>query len=694
MIIERLRLTDFKRHKDIDVSFVKGCNLICGPNYAGKSTLLQAMLLALQGNRSVPGETRELVRDGSRGFKVELWLSNGYYISRTVNDSRIEVLNKVIVNSHSAVNEHLSELFGCDRKAFGRVHVCQQGEPQQLLNMDGPELHRFIESCTGVGMLDRVVKGASQISRTAKEKTEVYEEILEPPEKVQEWEEEVGTLREKISLSAGNIVPVKVDIEVCSKSSERLMELSSKVFKQEKTYAIYTSEKEMAEGDLEEVKNDRGLLPVLKEVGSLKDDLASSKGILQELLGRETRIRIAEEVLQGALSAFEAAVKVSEGLMCLKEQATVIMEISLESYDDDIRKLEAGIALRSKELEKLEKAVKEGVCSECLRPFDDKVKPPYGEMQKIRVDLSALRLKLEDREALRRGLRVTYDEAKDQQKLVQNAQQHTQSKELEYVTASDSLEAMEKPVGIVALQDLLFLLENEISKTEINNSKVDALIAQQDRLEKVLGREPVLKPERNSKDIQEELQRVTQKQVELTEELGKLTTVLETSKQMLENIEDALKLQRERQTLFVKEKTKETLYKSVADIVSKNRVTLMNQTWDLITQITSEFVRASTGGDMEGVVMTSSGIKYLEHGRERSVALASGSQKTLMGVGLKLAVSRIAHTGFSSMLLDEISADMSEDISMNCLTVLSNLCEQTIVVSHRAMDVADHTVTL
>src|SRR3954467_1678745 len=47
MKITRLRLTDFRRHADLDVQLKPGLNIVRGPNEAGKSTIQRALELGL-----------------------------------------------------------------------------------------------------------------------------------------------------------------------------------------------------------------------------------------------------------------------------------------------------------------------------------------------------------------------------------------------------------------------------------------------------------------------------------------------------------------------------------------------------------------------------------------------------------------------------------------------------------------------
>jgi len=137
-----------------------------------------------------------------------------------------------------------------------------------------------------------------------------------------------------------------------------------------------------------------------------------------------------------------------------------------------------------------------------------------------------------------------------------------------------------------------------------------------------------------------------------------------------------------------------TNYEAVSNALTSARTVASRDAFEQTLGIASEFVKTCTGGDISEVFMSDSGIRYKEDGRDRGTVSASGAQKTLIGLGMKLGLSHIVKSPFGSLLLDEISADMDDDISLACLTVLGDYCEQALVVSHMPSDVADNVIEL
>jgi len=78
MKIERIALQDFKCFEDLNIRFTKPVNLIFGENASGKTTIAQAIALALTGrvnSQNGGGDRRPLVRHDAEEFAVSVSLS-------------------------------------------------------------------------------------------------------------------------------------------------------------------------------------------------------------------------------------------------------------------------------------------------------------------------------------------------------------------------------------------------------------------------------------------------------------------------------------------------------------------------------------------------------------------------------------------------------------------------------------------
>ena len=63
-MLNRITLTNFQRHRNLEVLFNPGISALRGSNEAGKSTLIRAVCYALFGSKSMPVSIDELVTWG------------------------------------------------------------------------------------------------------------------------------------------------------------------------------------------------------------------------------------------------------------------------------------------------------------------------------------------------------------------------------------------------------------------------------------------------------------------------------------------------------------------------------------------------------------------------------------------------------------------------------------------------------
>ncbi len=136
------------------------------------------------------------------------------------------------------------------------------------------------------------------------------------------------------------------------------------------------------------------------------------------------------------------------------------------------------------------------------------------------------------------------------------------------------------------------------------------------------------------------------------------------------------------------------LYSSLVNLISTHRDQFMARAQAALFEVASEFVRLSSGGDIQEVLVHDGSISYRENDQIFPKDTASGAQKSMIGLGMKLGVSNLIHSDFDTFLLDEVSADMSEDISLSCMSALDMLCPNAVVITHRQMDTAGNVIQL
>lgn len=86
MVIDKIRLENFKTHKDSIVEFSKITSII-GENGHGKTNLIKGLFLVLY-NEDWP---EEYIKHGEKSSKITVWLTNGNTIERSRSKSKQEI---------------------------------------------------------------------------------------------------------------------------------------------------------------------------------------------------------------------------------------------------------------------------------------------------------------------------------------------------------------------------------------------------------------------------------------------------------------------------------------------------------------------------------------------------------------------------------------------------------------------------
>jgi DNA replication and repair protein RecF len=75
-MISKLRVQNFRRHRDFTAEFSPDTTVITGSNGSGKTSLIEAIYVALRG-RSWRSNFSEITRDGANWWRVDIWFDDG-----------------------------------------------------------------------------------------------------------------------------------------------------------------------------------------------------------------------------------------------------------------------------------------------------------------------------------------------------------------------------------------------------------------------------------------------------------------------------------------------------------------------------------------------------------------------------------------------------------------------------------------
>lgn len=787
MIISSLVVTDFKKHVYGEWQFMPGSNMIVGPNFSGKSSLMEAILIGIWGNSVAPDAAKELIHDGAKDFQIRLGFDNGIVVVRSSKESSLyrDINAEPFARGHSAVNKAMAELIGMSKDVFLKVYASIQGSPQKLLDMEGAELQRFIEQVIGIDKLDAVLKASNRQVASCKDKTEALDYLILPKDEFETLTSDEVQLNQKI-----------VELSHKRKETEEAYELSKTLLNAAADHLSATQTRNFAieryQTKLQHYQDQLGdsVVQDKTDVAPLEVSLESAEEALRDLKGsnalqtdinfawrqyRAEAIRIDaalagigeepsyditgkaaqvtalkadyraalenENVYRSTLTAYKeasGALAKAEQILLLTPES-VLETIHPEQLEDNNTELVKQRAHWATLLDLEHNAV----CPTCKRPNEG-------------IDLESLGIEIAEAADTLKKLTETAGAVWEAYN-IQQARQLQELKVIECRKAASELEAQyianqsllrgteEIQVKLTAADEELTQMSKHNTRVELQTEERGRLLRKKDKLTMTMPTDPegdledtsdaeaavvaardlVRDTKASNKLISEknavilDLQKAIAELVPVVGEIVDIAPLdaevlrlravtVEASDAQFPVLRELNEAQSALQAVDAKltqhreafDKCKEFYdladnYRYISQLLSNSRAGFIAKAMATIFSVTTEFAKMGTDGAIEEVVFDD-GIKFREagQGKFRGKLAASGAQKSIMGLGMKLGISNLVLSDFSSILLDEATAAMSEEISLQSSLAMDALCQQSISISHRKMDIAGNVIEL
>lgn len=711
-MIKRIVLKNFKRHEHRVIDFAEGLNSICGPNYSGKSTILHGVQFALWGSSAVPGGAS--VVKGRKSDKpaqvvLDFEVEGKYYrIERSSGKVRLFCGDDMIASSASAVTEKVEELLGLEKRRFLQLRVAEQKRTEALLTLGATELHNVIEEVSGADVISYVISRASDIASEAKGGLDAL-----PSVDLTDLKEDLKTLEKAVAQHSKAVTAMDESLSKALHILEGVKEARSRAQRNNQRRQKLLEQTQKAKAELDQAKAE------LQECQQIVADNEKDAQGLESVKAKQSDLRkqISEagqrnksiESLTGKVAELKANLSdLEKKLKSLKSQAPDFDAAALKAAKE--KEIEARTNHReaNSALRKVMQSLKESYCHACKRALDgshiEELEKEKAELGKKVQKLSTV-LDSDSGEASRLGsLEVLFSKHKETLSALE-ATFDTKARILE--ASTEELEQLGKPVDSEKLADW----EKEL---EVVGGLYNKAVAANDRVEQAKA-----KSSRASNRINlltEQLAEVGEIPAEVplaaldasVEEAQQNSDHLKSeyhdaksSKQYAEHrkgeVEDQIgkaeKVLSKRKSLEGRLKTSQELSK----YLRKNRDRFLMEIWDGVMGYATHFVSSCTENAIESVSRSEDGkFGYVEAGEAMPIEAASGAQRSLMGLGVQMALSQMLPTPFGSILLDEPTSDMDEERSTALAMMLANSSSQVIMVSHRQFDnaVSNHTIEL
>ena len=315
MIFTRLKLNNFKSHKNTTIDFNKGISVIVGENGAGKSTILEAISFALFKQHTAK-RIDDLVRNNANSMSIELqFVSNGkeYKIVREKKSSlKSSLFTKTSSDSgfmhlctgDKEVNEEIRQILDVDSDLFLNAIYIRQGEIAELVDKTPAEKKHLIAKLLGIDSLEKAWKNLLPfINSYEKKLAELEGKLFNSVELKEEYErkkEELTELKGKGYELEGQIKDVTESLNEISEG-KRDMEREKEIYDhqvnnleiEEKNLAKLEADKRSVQENLDKIREAEEQITRLEKYVSKLDvylDFEKSVVSIQKLKGDEKQI--------------------------------------------------------------------------------------------------------------------------------------------------------------------------------------------------------------------------------------------------------------------------------------------------------------------------------------------------------------------------------------------------------------------
>ncbi len=481
-------LNSFIEEQTIDFSKLteKGLFGIFGPTGSGKSTILDAITIALYGQ--ISRGTKEFINtdceklnisfifevglgQSRKRVKVERQLKKSDSGTRTTlarlcyldeNGNETNIIDKV-----SDINEEIIKLIGLNHSDFIRSVVLPQGRFSEFLKLTGSERRNMLERILGLEKYGtELTNRVKKAKREEESKLNVIQGQLNKYEDVSE--ENLKLLKEELKVIEKEEIKLKIENEKLDKEYEKL----SKIWDLQVDLKKYKEIKEKLEFKKKEIELKREKYLKGKKAQGLKPYINNLDKTLEEIKKNEQELEKLELSLQNVLKEKEILERKYSEISLMKDNklpSLIEKETELKNAVELHKRNEELILERNKlreEYSKLKKVFDS--CEKALKDLKLKEEQKNKELIKIEEKMSTIKVSSELRDKVIKGLELE-KKYLDLSKKINELEE--KGKKIKDITAlnQDKLKEIEKLLN--EKKEIHKVYENKVKELEANRPK-------------------------------------------------------------------------------------------------------------------------------------------------------------------------------------------------------------------------------
>ncbi|MEM2874176.1 MAG: AAA family ATPase [Candidatus Nanoarchaeia archaeon] len=367
-MIKKIKLQNWKSHTETELSFTKGINVLVGPMGSGKSSVLQGICFALFG--SVPEVRRkelkvsELVRrNAGSQAAVELEFETGdkaFKVMRVIGNKGTEAIvtdaDGIMLagTNPTQATAFLKEILKLDEDTFLRTVYAKQNEIDLFLQLNPGERKTRLDELMNLHKFEAARKNCVALVNKLFNKQKEKENFLKGFE-LESLQSQISTLENEISLLVDEKQQIGHKLVEAQKAK---LDAESELKEVKKKFDFFARLEEQQKILLREINEIR-----LKIKGPLKSQV-ELKMQLDELQNKISAFENRRFELNKAIDRLNKELMLSEKERCVVESKLSDIVVRLEkisAYKLELEQLtkQTGVENLKEEYERLEKEIKE-----------------------------------------------------------------------------------------------------------------------------------------------------------------------------------------------------------------------------------------------------------------------------------------------------------------------------------------------
>ncbi len=424
MIIDSIGVENYLSHRESKVSLGTGLNILVGKNGAGKSSILEAMLVALYGIKSTRRGT--IISYGQSSCRI--WVKfkhNGhvFHVERAFENKNgtermkyafMKINGEPAEDNHSGIIERLAKELGMGQDALTNSLFIEQGQIDSLITDTPAKRKENFNEIIQLNGFERAIRELDPIIKSldvqVRQKTQLEEESEEIRGKIQAAEKELksvgGIIKEQEDdLSRKNSELDRIKAEVARKEQilNQIKELRESLDENKRKIAkidLEIKELKNSISQIDEFRKQKSMLAAIPEYMH-RENLVKALQLLQKRDNLKTDMERNQKEKEKYKRNMEQKTVLENELKPFHEQKKEMekLELEMESMrkenEDAIRIIEGNrkameqLMQQEKEMKDLKNTMHPEILKIDISSIPSKIKELQGDIERIVKDIEA-----------------------------------------------------------------------------------------------------------------------------------------------------------------------------------------------------------------------------------------------------------------------------------------------------------------